>query len=45
MMLHAARRYFHDYNGLPNLEALKNMYQVVAQLLLNSQETSQPAMK
>ena len=30
MMLHAARRYFHDENGLPNLEALKNIYQVVA---------------
>ena len=27
MMLHAARRYFHDDNGLPNLEALKNIYQ------------------
>ena len=36
MMLHAARRYFHDDNGLPNLEALKNIYQVVAQQLLNS---------
>ena len=36
MMLHAARRYFHDGNGLPNLEALKNIYQVVAQQLLNS---------
>ena len=31
MLLHAARRYFHDDNGLPNLEALKNIYQVVAQ--------------
>ena len=38
MMLHAARRYFHDDNGLPNLEALKNIYQVVAQQLLNSRE-------
>ena len=38
MLLHAARRYFHDDNGLPNLEALKNIYQVVAQLLLNSRE-------
>ena len=37
-MLHAARRYFHDDSGLPNLEALKNIYQVVAQQLLNSQE-------
>ena len=25
LMLHAARRYFHDDNGLPNLEALKNI--------------------
>ena len=23
MLLHAARHYFHDDNGLPNLEALK----------------------
>ena len=38
MLLHAARRYFHDENGLPNLEALKNIYQVVAQQLLNSRE-------
>ena len=38
MMLHAARRYFHDDNDLPNLEALKNIYQVVAQQLLNSRE-------
>ena len=38
MMLHAARRYFHDDNGLPNLEALKNIYQAVAQQLLNSRE-------
>ena len=38
MMLHAARRYFHDNNGLPNLEALKNIYQVVTQQLLNSRE-------
>ena len=38
MMLHAARRYFHDDNGLPNLEALKNIYQVLAQQLLNSRE-------
>ena len=38
MMLHAARRYFHDDNGLTNLEALKNIYQVVAQQLLNSRE-------
>ena len=38
MMLHAAGRYFHDDNGLPTLEALKNIYQVVAQQLLNSRE-------
>ena len=38
MLLHAARQYFHDDNGLPNLEALKNIYQVVAQQLLNSRE-------
>ena len=33
-----ARRYFNDDNGLPNIEALKNIYQVVAQQLLNSRE-------
>ena len=38
MLLHSARRYFHDDNGLPNLEALKNIYQLVAQELLNSVE-------
>ena len=38
MLLHAARRYFHDDNGLSNLEALKTIYQVVAQQLLNSRE-------
>ena len=38
MLLHSARRYFHDNNGLPNLEALKNIYQVVAQQLLNSRK-------
>ena len=38
MMLHAARRYFHDDNGLLNLEALKNIYQVVTRQLLNSRE-------
>ena len=37
-MLHQARRYFHDDNGLPDLETLKNIYQVVAQQLLNSRE-------
>ena len=38
MLLHSARRYFHDDNGLPNLEALKHIYQVVAQQLLNSRK-------
>ena len=38
MLLHSARRCFHDNNGLPNLEALQNIYQVVAQQLLNSRE-------
>ena len=38
MLLHSTRRYFHDDNRLPNLEALKNIYQVVAQQLLNSRE-------
>ena len=38
MMLHAARRYFHNDNGLPNLESLKNIYQVIVQQLLNSRE-------
>ena len=38
MLLHAARRYFHDENGFPNLESLKNIYQVIAQQLLNSRE-------
>ena len=37
-MLHEARRYFHDDNGIPDPEALKNIYQVVAQQLLNSRE-------
>ena len=37
-MLHEARRYFHDDNGIPDLEALKNIYQVVAQQLLNNRE-------
>ena len=37
-MLHQSRRYFHNDNGLPDLEALKNIYQVVAQQLLNSRE-------
>ena len=38
MLLHSARRYFHDDNGLPNMEALTNIYQVIAQQLLNSRE-------
>ena len=38
MLLHSARKYFHDDNGLPNLEALKNIYQVVAQQFLNIRE-------
>ena len=37
-MLHEARRYFHDENGIPDLEGLKNIYQIVAQQLLNSRE-------
>ena len=37
-MLYQARRYFHDDIGLPDLETLKNIYQVVAQQLLNSRE-------
>ena len=37
-VLHQARRYFHDDNSLPDIEALKNIYQVVAQQLLNSRE-------
>ena len=37
-MLHQAIRYFHDDNGLSDLEALKNIYQVVAHQLLNSRE-------
>ena len=37
-MLHQARRYSHDDNGLPDLEALNNIYQVVAKQLHNSRE-------
>ena len=37
-MLHEARRYFHNKNGTLGLEAVKNIYQVVAQQLLNSRE-------
>ena len=39
MLLHSARRYFHDDNELPNLEALKNIYQVAAHQLPNSRES------
>ena len=37
-MLHEARGYFHDENGILDLEVLKNIYQVVAQQLLKSRE-------
>ena len=37
-MLHEVRGYFHDDNETPDIEALKNIYQVVAQQLLNSRE-------
>ena len=37
-MLHQTKRYFHDNNSLPDQEALKNIYQVAAQHLLNSRE-------
>ena len=37
-MLHQARSYFHDDNDQPDLEALKNIYQEVAQQLLSSRE-------
>ena len=35
-ILNAPRRYLGDETGLPDLEALKNMYQMVAQQLYNS---------
>ena len=38
MILNAARRYLGDATGFPDLEALKNMYQMVAQQLMNSRE-------
>ena len=38
MLLHSARRYFHDDNGLPDSAALKNIYKVVAQQFLNGRE-------
>ena len=37
-ILNAPRRYLCDDTGLPNLEALKNMYQMVAQQLYNSRQ-------
>ena len=37
-ILNAPRRYLCDDSGLPNLEALKNMYQMVAQQLYNSRQ-------
>ena len=37
-ILNAPRRYLGDATGLPDLEALKNMYQMVAQQLINSRE-------
>ena len=38
MILNATRRYLDDATGFPDLEALKNMYQMVAQQLINSRE-------
>ena len=37
-ILNASRRYLSDETGLPDLEALKNMYQMVAQQLYNSRQ-------
>ena len=37
-ILNAPRRYLGDITGFPDLEALKNMYQMVAQQLMNSRE-------
>ena len=37
-ILNAPRRYLGDETGLPDLEALKNMYQLVAQQLYNSRQ-------
>ena len=37
-ILNAPRRYLGDETGLPDLEALKNMYQMVAQQLYNSRQ-------
>ena len=38
VILNATRRYLGDATGFPDLEALKNMYQMVAQQLMNSRE-------
>ena len=37
-ILNTPRRYLGDETGLPDLEALKNMYQMVAQQLYNSRQ-------
>ena len=37
-ILNTPRRYLGDATGFPDLEALKNMYQIVAQQLINSRE-------
>ena len=37
-ILNTPRRYLGDATGFPDLEALKNMYQMVAQQLINSRE-------
>ena len=37
-ILNAPRRYLGDATGFPDLEAIKNMYQMVAQQLINSRE-------
>ena len=37
-ILNASRRYLGDATGFPDLEALKNMYQMIAQQLMNSRE-------
>ena len=37
-ILNAPRRYLCDDSGLPDLEALKNVYQMVAQQLYNSRQ-------
>ena len=38
VILNATRRYLGDATGFPDLEALKNMYQMVAKQLMNSRE-------